>query len=309
MSPKKQPITIENLLVNPKNPRFNPVEKQEEAISVMLKEMKVKIKKLAEDIVDKGLNPGKSLLVLKDSDRKYIVLEGNRRLIAIKLITNPNMVKLDDNTFQFFKKLHKQFHSPKTLDCIVFTNEKDANHWIRLEHTGENKGVGQVSWDAEQAARFQLQTSGSKRKHIPVLDFMRKNNINFPPRQATNIERIIGTSGVTKNIGIKIQNQKMSLLKDKKSVVDNLKKVVSAISLPDFSVGQIYKADQRKKFIKKILADEKKKTFIIRKKDKTVNKTIFERNTLIPKNFNLNISKDKVNLIYKELKELEVERF
>ncbi len=309
MNKKKQAIKIENLLVNPNNPRFHPVKTQEEAISVMLKEMKVKIKTLAKDIVDNGLNPGKFLLVLKASNRKYIVLDGNRRLTAIKLITNPNIVKLDQKTVQFFKKLKQQFHSPKTLDCIVFTTKEEANHWIKLEHTGENKGVGQVSWDAEQTARFQLQTSGSKRKHIPVLDFMRKNNITLPTKKATNIERLITTAGVTKNIGIKIQDQKISLLKDKPIVLNNLHKIVNAISLPGFSVRQIYKAEQIKKFIDRVLSDDKKTIVKIRKKNKTVNKTIFERGALIPKNFNLNIPKDKANLIYKELKALEVENF
>ena len=61
MSHTKQFIKIKDLLVNPKNFRFEPVKNQKEALTVMLKEMKQKIKKLAEDITKNGLASSKPL--------------------------------------------------------------------------------------------------------------------------------------------------------------------------------------------------------------------------------------------------------
>ena len=157
MKYKNQSINLSELFVNLENPRFDLVENQQKAFDIMLRKMKSKIKNLAHDIVNYGLNPGKPLLVLKGGQGKYIVLEGNRRLIAIKLILNPNTIKLDDKTKKFFQELKKEASNknlPKKLNCVVFSNKEDVSHWIELEHTGENKGVGQVPWDAEQTARF-----------------------------------------------------------------------------------------------------------------------------------------------------------
>lgn len=194
MSYKKQFIQIEDILVNPKNPRFEPVQNQQKAIEVMLENMKHKVKNLARDIADNGLNPTKHIYVLKSSRGKYVVLEGNRRLVAIKLINNPSIVKNDNNLRRYFQQLKDTIKNfPKKFNCIVFDNKEEANHWIELEHTGENKGVGQVPWDSEQKSRFK---SNPARYFIKVIDFMRLNNITLVPGHATNIERLLGTSGV-----------------------------------------------------------------------------------------------------------------
>ena len=65
MSYEKIFIKIENLLVNPKNFRFDPVANQKEAINIMINKMKLKVKKQAEDIAKHGLNPTESLSVTK----------------------------------------------------------------------------------------------------------------------------------------------------------------------------------------------------------------------------------------------------
>ena len=96
MTSEKKPIRIgiEDLLINPKNPRFDPVQNQRQAIDTMVREMKDKIKNLANDIAKNGLNPTKFLCVVKHLQGKYRVLEGNRRLMAIKLINSPHEIKM-----------------------------------------------------------------------------------------------------------------------------------------------------------------------------------------------------------------------
>ena len=61
MSHTKQFIKIKDLLVNPRNFRFEPVKNQKEALTIMLKKMKPKIKKIAEDIAKNGLDSSKTL--------------------------------------------------------------------------------------------------------------------------------------------------------------------------------------------------------------------------------------------------------
>ena len=308
---EKKLIKVEDLLINLKNPRFNPVNSQKQAMDTMIKGMKVKIKSLANDIVNNGLNPAKLLCVIKYINGKYIVHDGNRRLIAIKLINNPDKVKNDDEFYKFFQNLKNTRHNiPKKLNCIVFENQKDASHWIELEHTGENKGVGQVRWSAEQVARFKLQKQNTDRPYIKVIDFMKKNKIFLKPGNATNFERLIDTAYVKEKIGIKYKDNKWGCTKDKTTILNNLKKVVEEINKSNLKVGEIYTAKDREKWIKKTLNEIKPKKIIIRRDGKKIKEQIIiDRKNLIPKNFTINISKNKIKLIHDELKSLEVDKY
>ncbi len=301
MSYTKMSIKIEALLVSPENPRFNSVTDQQEAFEIMLEKMKQKIKNLACDIANNGLNPTKSLCVFKHKQGKYIVLEGNRRLIAIKLIKNPNIIKHDDNLYTFFQKLKLKrngYNFPKELNCIVFENKEDANHWIELEHTGDNKGVGQVPWDPEQKARFKSQVSNSnKRPYFQVLDFMKEKNITLRQGHATNIERLVNTSYVKKEVGVDFQNGKLTFVKNKEIVSNNLKKIAKAINKPDFKVKEIYTAKDREKWIDKTLADERQPKTTITKRDGQIIKKTKQRLILIPEDFIINIPQQRINLI------------
>ncbi|MDE0119138.1 MAG: hypothetical protein OXM55_03920 [Bdellovibrionales bacterium] len=310
MSYKKMKIEVENLLINHENPRFDPVIDQQKALEVMLAKMKSKIKNLASDIADKGLNPTKSLCVFKSNQGKYVVLEGNRRLVAIKLIKKPNIVKHDSNLLKFFKELNRTGQSvPEALNCIVFENKADANHWIKLEHTGENKGVGQVPWNAKQTARYQSQIKQSNRPYIQVIELMEKHNISLKQGQATNIERLVITTYVKKKIGLDFQNKELIFKKNRQVVLSNLRKIAKAINKSGFNVGEIYNANKRKKWIDEILIDEQKpKTIITKRGGKTI-KTTQQRTVLIPQYFTISISQNKVNLIYNELRTLNIDKY
>ena len=311
MSYKKQSIKIEDLLINLENPRFAPVKDQQEALKVMLEKMKSKIKNLATDIVaEKSLNPTKSLCVFKSKQSKYVVLDGNRRLVAIKLIKKPNIIKFDNDLQKFFKQLNKNHQNvPEDLNCVVFESKADAEHWITLEHTGYNKGVGQVDWDAEQKARYQDQIKQFNRPYIQVIDLMEKNNIPLKQGQATNIERLVKTAYVKEKIGLDFQNKRLVLKKDKKTVLSNLKKVAKVINTSDFNVGEIYTAKQRKKLIDETLIDEEPPKIIVTKREGKIIRTTKQRKALIPKEFTVNISKPRVNLIYEELQTLDVDKY
>lgn len=313
--PIKKQIEIDRLLINEQNPRFSSVNSQKLAIKIMLQKMESKIKKLAEDIAKNGLNPAKPLLVKKKNSEKYTVLEGNRRLISILLIGNPNIVSLEESNKQFFKKLQKKYknHPIKKINCVIFSEQEldEANHWIKLEHTGQNKGVGQVPWDSGQIDRFQSQNSKSNKAHFQIIEFMKKHDISLKENQSTNIARIINTKGVKEKIGIKFKNGKMSLIKNKKDVINNLKKIAKEVNKPKFHVEDIYSAKKIAKWIDKTLKENPTTKIITRRKGKDIKEREIptDRLTLIPEDFTLRIAQSKIHLIYEELKELKIDTY
>ncbi|MGW1740590.1 hypothetical protein ACWCPQ_17470 [Nocardia sp. NPDC001965] len=85
---------IESLLLDERNPRFaEEVDSQEAAITELLAGAHSKLVNLAQDIAREGtLNPTE-LPVVVNEDGDLIVVEGNRRLAALKLLRNPELAK------------------------------------------------------------------------------------------------------------------------------------------------------------------------------------------------------------------------
>ena len=311
MSYQKKTIKIDDLLVNPKNFRFEPVTSQKEAINTMINKMKRKIKNIAEDIAKHGLNPTEFVSVTKTDKEKYLVHEGNRRLTAIKLIDNPRIIQLDEKTKQFFEKLKTDYQEnlPSKIECVVFPQEKDTYHWIKLKHTGENKGVGVTHWNNKEQGRFESHVTNSKPKHhIQVQYFMQNNSILFPENHSTTLQRLISNPYIREKIGIYFEDGDLRC-RNKKVVIDNLKKISSAMQAPGFNVRKLESKNDRKRWINKILKPPKSPKKIQLRREGEIIKESLIRTKLIPGDFTLTISHNKINFIYKELKELNVDEY
>ena len=87
-------LTLDELLLDLENPRISRADNQREALQKVIENQDVKLVVLAESIVMDGLNPMDRWLVLKSPSElgKYVVLEGNRRLAAIRVLNNKHML-------------------------------------------------------------------------------------------------------------------------------------------------------------------------------------------------------------------------
>jgi hypothetical protein len=83
-------LTIEQLSLDNENPRINSASSQREALQKVIADEPEKLVRLAKSIVRRGLNPMDRLLVFRPKGtRAYIVVEGNRRAAALKVLVNP----------------------------------------------------------------------------------------------------------------------------------------------------------------------------------------------------------------------------
>jgi hypothetical protein len=258
---QKIDIELDKLLVNPENYRFKSVTNQQEAMLTMLKSQDSKIMRLAKDIAAHGLNPTRRLLVKETADGKYVVLEGNRRITAIKLMNNPNEIPGDYRFKSIFEDLNAKYKDdlPTILECVVYPENQQgvADSWVLLEHTGENQGIGTVTWNSMQKQRFEAghkQTQLSKA--LQVLELLEVKGINISGVEVTNLERLISTPAVRQELGIDFPKKKLLLTESEQDVLQKLKKVVQRMSAPTFVVSHIYRANQRLEWIKDVLAQQ-----------------------------------------------------
>ena len=290
-------IQLSKLIINPSNPRFSPVQDQDQAIQTMLDREKTSIKFLAKDIAKTGLNPIKIIAVVPQ-DKDYVVLEGNRRIIILKLLNNSDKIQ-DTKLRNFFTKLKASYPIPSKVRCAIFENKDEAKHWIVLEHTGRNNGVGVVSWDTVQQARFGDKVS----KLVQVVEYI-GSGLDISNIEQTNLERLISTPYVRTKIGIVFSKGKIKK-GNRANILKNLRLVFSAMSKKGFTVRDIDHAEDRERWIDRVLDTKHKAasdTKTTRSQPSHDPPKSSQRRHLIPSKCILSIKEARINDIFLELK-------
>lgn len=143
-----------DLLIDEQNPRIPlPNAGQHKALQSMANLQQAKLQRLAEHIVaNHGTNPAELPIVMpfKDDLNRYVVLEGNRRLAALRVLENPELIvnSVDPAILKAIRRLSKSYlaNPIEQVTCLVVKNREEARPWIELRHTGENEGAGIVRW-------------------------------------------------------------------------------------------------------------------------------------------------------------------
>lgn len=155
------------------NPRINPAEHQTEALKLILLAESVgdrvgeKVFALAKSICELGsTDPSEKLIALANTESpgRYTVLDGNRRVAALRLLTEPAILDREDigipaNLRRRMHALRSQYDVkdvPTTLEISIFPSREAAEPFLALKHTGERDGAGRSSWSAMQQARFEM---------------------------------------------------------------------------------------------------------------------------------------------------------
>lgn len=342
MASQLKNIKISQLFLNIENYRFEPVTSQKEAIDKMIEDQGDKLFILASDIIQNGLNPVDLIMVSlkEDSDRSYIVLEGNRRVTAMKLMCTPSLIGESFSSLRKkFNKLQSDYRDKiiTTVECRVFDDSAEADLWIKRKHSGELEGMGTVTWNAQQKQRFEEKTEGKSSVPLQVISFLRAHKAvpsdikdNLSQINVTNLSRLISDPYVREKLGISLNNGILSTKIDADEVIKGFIKVVQDILSPSFRVADIYSSKKRKEYVDSIpvelmpqissksdvsweiqnyLSDGSeldKEEIDDTKAPKKARSTTTIRRTLIPKKLNINIEPPKINKIFNELKTILV---
>lgn len=149
MSGTLQNINLSELHLDIKNPRL-PLSVQSQGlderkiINWMLQDASIVELMLA--IGQNGFFIGESLLVVQEDD-KYIVVEGNRRLTSLKLLSNPSLAEI--HTKKIEKVLEETQNRPIEIPCILFDNRSEITQYLGYRHV-----TGVKSWGMLEKARY-----------------------------------------------------------------------------------------------------------------------------------------------------------
>jgi len=107
---------------------------------------------VAESIATRGYFPNEPLLAIKENGR-YVVVEGNRRLAALKTLREPGLLK--GSWQRRVDRLSRRIHDPRTIAKVPVTiapSRRETDQQI----AGRHIGTPVLAWQAENRASFIL---------------------------------------------------------------------------------------------------------------------------------------------------------
>lgn len=217
-------LNVSELLLDTENPRIGGSDSQRTAINALIAEGSGQLLALAEDIVTREtLNPAESPIAVTE-DGKHVLIEGNRRLACLKLLQNPDLAD-DPKVAAQFRGLAKTGTGPQTVEVWLAPSREEANHWIRLRHTGENGGVGVRTWSTEQQQRFSRRSSTQAGRAVTFADsvavaFFSDDELlellrEVRGRSLTTLGRVVSDPEVRRAFGFDIQGDRLEFLHDR----------------------------------------------------------------------------------------------
>lgn len=259
MSYKYIEIEVEKLGLDFLNPRYEEANNQRDALKKMLFNQMQKLVNLAESIIENGLNPADIPIVTNGKKSNYIVLEGNRRITSLILLSQPNIVDLitDSGLKKSFHKLHELYlNNPiEKILCVYFKHREDANIWINQKHSGEQDGVGIVKWGAIEKARFQ-ERSGKIDSRLYAIELVKsfgnltKSEKNLVDEVAiTTLARILNDSIIKEKIGVGIIGDKLMSKTDIENFIKPLTKIILDLAHKRIKVTDVYYSGDREGYL------------------------------------------------------------
>lgn len=153
---KKTPRSVDQLRLWPQNPRLNPDEGHLHLSDFAEDLTNDEVEKnhffdLVKSIVEDGFIPADPIVIWKDDNGKFYVAEGNRRVLALKLLREPNK---SPRSIRAFIKSQSQKIDIKNIEKIlvnVAPSFEDAEWYINQRN---NTSSLQRAWSRVQQQRW-----------------------------------------------------------------------------------------------------------------------------------------------------------
>lgn len=253
-------IDIAAISLDVKNYRHAEASSEPDAMRFLLNdEREHKVTELANDIVEqKGLDPSSLLIVTGDESQpgRYIALEGNRRITALKTLLTPDLARGSSGHSQF-KALHQRFMDLNitTVDCVVLDRDQ-AGIWIKRKHYKSMGGAGVLSWNAVATARSDA-SEGRFTRWMTALAYLEENGVDAErirdsiASKTTTVERVLTSPNISSVLGLTFGKQGSLVPEngDIAAAVNLIQALLETMSDSTFVETRVSSAAQQRSFI------------------------------------------------------------
>ena len=328
-------LKIDDLVLDTDNPRITHAEGQQQALQKVVKDQKGKLIKLAESIVERGFSPIEKFMVMEVSakPRRYVALEGNRRVAVVRLLTNPAVMTglvMPPGMQRPMEELAKIFvrSNVEPIDAFEVGSREEGRYWIELRHNGEDEGRGVVGWKPITAARWR-----KKEPAIQAFDLVMEHG-GFTEDLAediragfslTTLRRLLDSKDVRAELGLDVENGQLTSPLLGSEIIKPLKRMILDIASKSVNSRKFNKTEKMLEYVRKFKSPDRpdfskkvpsrpvegiqKAEFTKQKATTTQTKrsSVPDRKQIVPKNCQINVSSSRISEIYKELKTLKLD--
>ena len=145
-----KPVRPEDLTLDVNNPRFGLAQAQDEAHALEILAETADLKELWDSIAERGFEQFEPLVATYEGDN-LVVLEGNRRLAAVKLLLNPSQVRSETIRKRIPTISAERLETCKELPVAIVKDREEAAGYIGFKHVN-----GPARWSSLAKAKFGL---------------------------------------------------------------------------------------------------------------------------------------------------------
>ena len=230
----KKDIAIKDLALWDENARF-PEEyfnkTESELIEYFLSRRDLKVDGLAKEIASEFDLPQLEKIVVLEMNGKNIVLEGNRRLAAYKLLINPGLTKRTDLKKSFEEQKKRiSIDNNFVLEANTTTDKDDGLRFVDRKH---NKGNNEIGWGEPERRNFAIRRSHGNVKdvlRVELANAVKKLSLPDAIKEAvlgkgyvTTFYRIVDSAAARKKLGYDVLSDGQINVKNQKAFDDLLK--------------------------------------------------------------------------------------
>lgn len=261
--PSYETFKLSELRLDEDNYRTGHVDGQRGAIHAIISDQKQKLVNLAKDILTQGgISPGEPIWVVRGTAfGSYVVVEGNRRVTALKLLDNP---LLADGTIvePQMRELSSQFAARpiRELTGVVFASFEEAEPWRRRRHLSSGSGVGLEPWGTLAKGRADRDHGKKTRRVLTVYEYLQDTSDDWRDIAATldgrwtTVERVLNSAPMKDILGIGIDPQNGTVTFENGNEAAGrklLRSILGEMAKASFDFADVEKQGDRKTFLER----------------------------------------------------------
>ena len=156
----KKKVNLKEIVLDKENPRFITRKNRDENIAnFMIRNSKLQhIIDMIKDIAKNGLMPLDVVGVFKEG-QKYVALDGNRRLLALKIMYENEKIELPEEIQKTLNINSDEIEAKKSIleeiEVYIFESREDAISALERKHTSDFGGASHQDWPTLEKKIFQ----------------------------------------------------------------------------------------------------------------------------------------------------------
>ncbi len=251
-------VALDSLDLDLRNSRFpRDAQSQSDALELMLVTAGDECLELLRDLTRSGQMNSSDIPIVLDRNGRHLMMEGNRRLTAIRLWRDPSLLVQNSSLENQYRSRVERliddsaYAPPEELRVAVAPNENEADRWIERKHTDGAGGAGTVGWGPAMKDRRKARNDPTKTSRaMAFVDLVSREYEDEPAiqvaletvrsRRYTMIQRFVDRGVVREILGLDFADGKMSFKYGAKATMPIVQKVLNDFAQQKAASGKTW---------------------------------------------------------------------